>query len=510
MRGGYRVGAGRPKGKTAPPTQLIRARVPEWAAAPLEKEIYERGATWSAFVSELVEKAAKEAGIKRPRKFIPAAKVAPKKPRKARKVAPACDPLKPACHLTLYGGQCSIEAPLFVPAKEGQGLERITARYCLVEIAELKTSHKPVTGFGETPGYPKGAQERDYRLPSEQYKVMEIAKDYAPELIFNTAPGALDGLPISNEEKIILGGNGRTMATVLRYQIDDLPKKYLLEHAKEFGFTKSQVKKFAYPMVVRTIKTADDEKTLASWSRRLNTSLSQQLDAVRLAVSRARFVDERVMRELGAMQDDETLVQFLSSTRSEEFVKALQKSGVIDQRAAATYISEGLLNQQGRELVAQLLVAMLIPDADQINALGVGPIETLAKSAVYLLKTKELRDYSLLGPLRAAVKDRLSMRAQNFVSVKEFLRQQSLFGGAATAGDPLAVALLQVFYEAENAPVKFARFSRRYLELAKAPGEGQSTLFADLALSPVQTVKKASQEANIKIDLISGLRLKGR
>lgn len=499
--GGARIGAGRPEGKTAPPTRVLRARVPLWAVGPLDKELLDKGATWSAFVSELVEDAAKRAGVKRPAAYKAARKVAPRKPRKTSPRAPQCDPSQPACHLTLYGAQCSIEAPLFVPAKEGQGLERITARYCLTEISELLTSHRPGS-WGETPGYPKDAQERDYKLPAEQFKVETIARDYEPSLIFNTAPGALDGLPVANEQKVILGGNGRTMATFLRYQVDDLPKKYLLAHSKDFGFTKKQIAAYAYPMVVRTMHTAEDAKTLAAWSRRLNTSLSQQLDSVRLAVSRAKFVDERVIRELSAMRDDETLIQFLSDRRSEEFVKALQASGVIDQRSASAYLYEGLLNQQGRELVSQLLVALLLPDADQIAALGTGAVETLAKSAVYLLKTKTLGAYSLIEPLRLAVKDYLAMRAANFATVRDFLRQTSLFGGAVTAQNPLARRVLAVFNEASNAPVKFSRFSRKYFELAKAPGEGQSALFASESYTPVQAVEVAAKDANIKIESV--------
>ena len=226
---------------------------------------------------------------------------------------------------------------MIVPAKGGSiGIEKIPARYCLLEIGSLLPSHQPLKGFSATPGYPKEAQERDYHLQAEQGKVEKIAQDYEPSLIFNSAPGALDGLPVVNEQKFVLGGNGRTMATMLVYgEGSEVPKDYLRRHAQEFGLKRADIDAFAEPMVVRTIRTGgDDAKTLASWSRRLNASLSQQLDKVRIAVSRARFVDAGVLRELEAMESDESLSEFLASERSLPFVKALQSSGVIDSRSA--------------------------------------------------------------------------------------------------------------------------------------------------------------------------------
>lgn len=105
---------------------------------------------------------------------------------------------------------------MIVPARGGSiGIEKIPARYCLLEISSLLPSHQPLKNFSATPGYPPEAQERDYRLQAERGKVEKIAQDYEPSLIFNSAPGALDGLPVVNEKKFVLGGNGRAMATML-------------------------------------------------------------------------------------------------------------------------------------------------------------------------------------------------------------------------------------------------------------------------------------------------------
>jgi hypothetical protein len=440
------------------------------------------------YLSELLRHLAKEAGAK---------------PLEAPPRRPVCDPEKPACAYSLEGAACSISASLIVPKKGTLGIDKIPARYCLLEVESLKTSHNPLTGFGVNRDYPEGAQERDYRQANEQQKVFELAREYEPSLIFNTSPGALDGLPIVTEDKVVLGGNGRTMASVLVYHGEGgvpatTPRDYLVDHASEFGFSPSDIDKFRHPMVIRTIRTEATPKVLADWSRRLNLSMSQALDRTRLAVSRARFLDEKALDEL-KVEDEETLVQFLSSQRSLPFVKALAASGVIDARSAAQYLSQGLLTADGRALVTDLLLAVLIPDADEIHALGEGPTATLAKSAPYLIQTRALGKYSLLEPFRKAIKDRIAMRAAQYGKVSEFLQQIGLFKGssATSEGDPLAVLLLEILTALDAAPVKLAKLFKRYLSLARAPASGQAGLFAREELSPLEALRQVAREVGV-------------
>jgi DdrB-like nuclease len=421
--------------------------------------------------------------------------------------APACPADREECGYTVEGAACTVTAPLRVPARGGAiGTERTPARYCLVEIGQLHTSHQPLKGFAPDPEFPEGAQERDYRQTAERAKVEEIAQHYDASLIFNTSPGALDGVPVATEQRIVLGGNGRTMATSLVYAgrggIEaDAPRRYLVEHAHEFGLAPSAVEAFARPMLVRTIRVDGDARTLAEWSRRLNTSLSQQLDSTHLAVSRARFVSEGALRELGALGDDETLAAFLASARSRSFVRSLQASGVIDGRAAATYISDGLLNEQGRDLVADLLVAVLVPDAALIGAYGRGPVAALARAAPAIVQASQWPEYDLRAALRKAVRDRVTMRAQSIGSVGEYLRQTGLFAGATAAveGDEQATILLRVLGELDGAPVRLTRFARRYAQLAEPAGVGQGALFAGEQLAPLDALRRAAADVGLKL-----------
>lgn len=426
---------------------------------------------------------------------------------RASSAAPSCSLDRPECSYTVTGGACTITAALTVPARGGSiGTERIPARYCVVEVTDLVTSHDPLRGFSPDPRFPPVAQERDYRLDAERLKVESIAGTFEPALIFNTGPGALDGPPVVNEERLVLGGNGRTMAMRLVYAgrggvEAGEPRQYLIEHAHEFGIDPDLVAQFSAPVVVRTVRVENDPRTLAEWSRRLNTPLSQQLDATRLAVSRARFVDDSVLRELGQMEDDEPLSAFLASSRSKGFVRALQRSGIIDGRASQLYLTEGLLNEAGRNLAADLLVAVLVPDADLIGAWGKGPVATLARAAPSFVQAADWPAYDLRRALQLVVRDRVTMRAQEIESVADYLRQVGMFAGnsPAVSGDPIATALLHVVSKLEGSPAKLTKFARRYVASAKATATGQAGLFAGEDVSPIDAIKRAAADVGLKL-----------
>ena len=388
----------------------------------------------------------------------------------------------------------------------GARVDEIPARYCLVEIGELKTSHNPLTGFGPRAGYPPDAQERDYQLKSEQFKVRNIADHLKPALIFNTAPGALDGLPVVSENRVVLGGNGRTMALQLVYGGEahtqpETPKKFIQKRAAQFGFTKEQVGKFKAPMIVRTIRTGDDPRELAGWSRRLNASLSQQVDAVRLAVSRAKFIRPGALEDLAQLPDDETLQEFLSSSRSLPFVRGLLAAEVIDQRTAPTFISpSGLLNEEGKKLVSDLLVAKLIPDAVVIGAYPAKAVESVARSAPYLLGTETLGEYNLVPSIGRAIRDRIGMRRTDARSLSEYTRQMDAFS-TLHSKSPLDQRVLEILVQAELAPVKLSKTFRSYVGLAREGSSAQDgfAMFAAPKLSPLDALTKAAKDAGIKI-----------
>lgn len=437
-------------------------------------------------------KAKPEKKPKAPKK--PKAEKKPKKPKAPKRKAEK----KPE-GLALQGATCTVKAALTIGGAVG-GIEHIPARYCLVEVEQLKTSHQPLKNFSATPGYPPDAQERDYRETQEQLKVLDIARQYAPELIFNTSPGAIDGVPVVSEERLVLGGNGRTMATQIVYSEGrEQPKEYIQEHARAFGFSAAQVKQYKHPMVVRTIRAGSDPRELARWSRRLNQSLSQQLSPTLIAVSRAKFLRPSALEELAQLPDEETLAAWLSTTKSLGFVRSLQASGVIDARSAPAFLlASGLLSPEGRDLVNDLLVAVLVPDGELIKALGPAQVNTLAKAAPYLAQLKTLGRYDILPQFTLALRDRVTMQAQRFIDVRSYLAQSGMFGGGAlVAGSAIAELWLKILTALGESPAKLAKLARRYVALAKGPAAGQFALLQEEHLDPYEALVRAAKEFGV-------------
>jgi len=492
--------AQRIEAKKAADAKAKREAAAEKAAADAEQKRLdaEAKATQAAIAAEQKKN---EAYLKRK-----AAEDAKEAKEAAKRAKEGCE--GPGCEYALQGGKCSVKAPLVVGAKEG-GVFSAPARYCLIELDQLKPSHNSLRSYSRTPGYPIAAQERDYEHErGEQAKVQTIADNYEPSLVFNNAPGAIDGLPVANEQGIVLGGNGRTMATALVYggyakhANADTIKTYLKAHIKEFGFTEKQLSEFAKPMIVRTVRTGtDDVQELAGWSRRLNQSMSQALNPTLIAVSRARFLDPDALSELANLPDDETINAWLSSNASRGFVRSLEKSGVIDTRNSPTFlVPGGLLSPAGRDLVNDLLVAVLIPDADLIRALGPGTTGTLAKAAPYLAQLAPLKEYNILPEFTLALRDLVSLRAQGFTDVPRFLEQRGMFGvDSKVRGNPIAEVWLFILLELQGSPAKLAKLARYYLGLAKAPSSGQAGLFAAETFTPQQALERAAKVAGVKL-----------
>ena len=409
----------------------------------------------------------------------------------------------PECSLGLMGGSCGLPAQLLTPNDQG-GPAKHLARYCLIDADKVITSHDPLHHFRPRSSYPAGVQERRYdRDKNEQLKVIEIAQRLRPELIFSGAAEGASGLPVVNEQAIALGGNGRAMAVQLAYQEDGPAiKKYLTEHARDFGFSPVEVRKMKRPMVVRVLRTGSDPTELARLVRVLNLSFTGGIDARGLAVAQARTLDRAAIDELSNnISDDKSLAEFLNAQQSRSFIAALRKSQIVNERNANELLrGDGLLNRTGKQLVENLLMGALISDADLLDAAGDELYNSLSRTAPYLLSAAAVNQrFDLRPALMAAVRDRIAMRQDGYQNVDQYLAQGSLLGqGAAVRGVPLAEQLLRVILELESAPVKFSRFGRDFLALARRMPEGQGSLLGGEEISARQALLDAGKAQGVR------------
>lgn len=424
----------------------------------------------------------------------------------ATQAASSCPPDAPACGLGLLGGTCTVPAPLLLPSAQGAPQPQ-PARFCLAEARRLIASHDPTRGFVPRADYPADVQERRYeRDKGEQLKVLQIAQNMRPELIFNAAPGAIDGPPVVTEAGYVLGGNGRTMGLQLHYhQGGTAARTYLVDHAQDFGFQPAQIEALREPVVVRVVPTDGSQRQLQELVRVLNVPLTQVLDVRSESVAEARRLSADALSILAAaFDDDDTLNDYLSSHASKPFTDALRRAGILTDRNTSRYLGPaGAYTEDGKVFVERLLVAALIPDATLLDQLGAEARQTLARGAPWLLMAASYGGdaWDVRPALRAAAQDSLHMRVLGLRSSEDYLRQEGMFAEAepAVKRHALGPLLLRVVTQLMGKPLKFSWFARAYAGNARQHPEGQEALFPREVLTPQQALRRASVTAGVTL-----------
>ncbi len=424
---------------------------------------------------------------------------APAKKRAAAAPRVTCPPDQRGCGLGLTGGVCGLPASLVLASSRGAPIPQ-AARYCLTSADRLIPSHDARRGFIKRADYPEDVQEREYdRDKAEQLKVIGTAQNLIPELIFNGAPGAIDGLPVVTKDGVVLGGNGRTQALQLHYaQAGHAARDYLLDHAAQFGFTSDDVARLADPVVVRVVETPDADtpqfkRAAQELVRLLNVPLTQGLGVRAEAVAESKRITDEVLEILSVALGDSTLAEYLASRASRALVDALRRSGILTDRNAGRLLNpDGLFSEDGKRYVERLITAAVIPDAALLDRLGPGTVATLAAGAPWILSAAANgAEWDLRKPLRAAAQDLADLRGRDIDSVDGFLRQGGFFGKPATADSPEAQSLLRLLFDLSRQPSRFRAFARRFAALASQNPINQSSLFETESVSPSQALARA-------------------
>lgn len=420
-----------------------------------------------------------------------------------------CPPDNLACRLNLIGGICGRPANLVLQSASGEPETQI-ARYCLIDANKIITSHDSMT-FRERDDYPKGIQERRYDADrNEQLKVHRIAGNLTPTLIINTSGDVTNGTPVLTEEGFALGGNGRSLAVQEYYRTKDPDnnrlKDYIIEHSTEFGFSPAQVRATTRPLVVRVLDTmtadapeAEKRQRLRRLVRLLNVPLTKELDPVTNAVALARQLDERVIDVLAvALEGDTTLAEYLSSRASKALTEQLLRVQIFTPQNVSKYINDqtGTYSEEGKRLLEKVFASAVLPEAQQLEALGPAFQETLARGAPWILAAAGAGPSWDLRPLMIdAARDLIKIRRDGKRSVDEALAQGALFAGERLKSQdhPGGLTLLRTIFALSSSPLKFARFARSYAEDARRELSGTGALFASEAPSPERALEHAMQ-----------------
>jgi hypothetical protein len=93
----------------------------------------------------------------------------------------------------------------------------------------------------------------------------------------------------------------------------------------------------------------------------------------------------------------------------------------------------------------------------------------------------------------------VSMRRYGLRDVDQYLAQGTLLNQrAAVSGVPLAEQVLRVIVQLEGSPLKFARFAREYVNLARRMPDGQGSLLGGEEITPRDAVLQAGKAQGIE------------
>lgn len=312
-------------------------------------------------------------------------------------------------------------------------LARLPAQFRLTEVSRVLTSHRP--DYSANPDYPEGVQERDYYADkSEQGKIARNLRQFAPQLIFNTNPGAGDGTSICLPSGVTLSGNSRGILVEAVYGAGgkreaDL-RETLARVAPQFGFDARWIEGFKRPTIVRVLLNEQgvSKGRLRQLVRLFNEPMTLALDTVRQQVASASKITTADLSQL-TLTGTQTMTAWLQTTEAEPFIRTLRARGVLSTADAPRYFTKtGKLNPKGRDFVAQTLAGLLIPSPDLLDQLGARLRGSLASSAGYILRADQLAAdspaWQIAPKLPAAIRLRSTVRATPGAKRAEDVRAQ--------------------------------------------------------------------------------------
>ena len=249
--------------------------------------------------------------------------------------------------------------------------DAIPYQWDVVDAADLVSSHSDT--FGKNPDFPSDYQPRDRANAGYQAQVLEIQKDFNPELLGESAV-ASDGSPIiGSADNIVESGNGRTIAIRRVYAEGkgEAYKEFVKSNAEKYGLDTDTVAGMSEPVLVRRNMSDMDR---ASFTRKANKDSTATLSST----ERAR-VDATVLpnTELLEFDGDGNLNVNKSRSFTQKFVSALGSSDT-----ASVVTPNGNLSQTGEARLS----AALLHNAYKSDKLTQAVTEIADPSAKVMLK----------------------------------------------------------------------------------------------------------------------------
>lgn len=341
----------------------------------------------------------------------------------AGETKPPSGETRPAARVVAQGGNTAIS----VEAAPGQKPTPHAAKYAVIPLEALRTSHEPGREFAAREGYPEGLQERRYAEDAlEQQKVEGIARNLNPAELINTAARATEGPPVVTPDATVINGNGRGMGLLAASpEARAAYRKYLKEHAAEFGIDPSKIGDDDV-VLVRVVDMDPASKEAAEFGRRGNIAPTKALGPIDRAARFAELLPEGLLENLGGDADMTFSEAVVDPSRGRAFRRWLEDSMPATERAEF-FKDDGGLTDAGKDVVRNLLLVKAL-GRDTVHALTPELRRTLADASIQLGRIR--RDANLAGvndALNEAIRYYLGPLERGKVSPAEYFDPSRLF-----------------------------------------------------------------------------------
>lgn len=391
------------------------------------------------------------------------------------------------------GGECPPCGPQLSGSADERRRTRIVtpqvrqgepAHYELVDADQLVASHSPLS-FQPDPRYPDGVQERQYQADrNEQAKVVAASQQLDPAILLSTAPTTNDGPPMVTEDRLVLGGNGRSMAIKRAYAENGSSayryREALRKRAVEFGFSQGDVDRLERPVLVRVVEGLSRESStaeLAQAVRRYNEGLTNALDAKAKAVAQARQLSDESVRALGELLRSHGDASLRDVMRDDPgaFLRILEADGIVTGSNRSEWMTRaGALTESAKDALEGMFLGRVLGQADRLSQTAPALLKKLERAVPYLVAVAGVNPAFNLIPLVQRAVDLLNDAAIRGITLEELVRQVPMFVQAETS--PAAAELARLLRDKGQREV-----GRRFAAWARVADfdPRQSTLFGE-------------------------------
>jgi hypothetical protein len=378
--------------------------------------------------------------------------------RAGRGAAPTCYPYQNDPRVTEGGQVGYLGAPTRITYQGAGGAGALEARYALVPLDSLITSHDPLANFDRTAGYPPHLQERDYANQIEREKVQHNANPaiFRPDLLISDNADALGGPPVINREGIVLAGNGRSM--MLRLHVKKWGgQKYAAELDSRlacstcYGLSGLPT---AGKVLVRVVVGPYDPLRV---SAQLNETMTAELSREVAAISAGQRLSGSTIDLLGMLLDSLEWSDAIA-TGGSRITAALRRDGLLTPANQADWLrsvhgeTRDELNRAGSDRLRDAVIGATIRSVEALREASPALMQFFETVAPSMLKLdnwdrENKTGYNWIADLRACATEAIETATTTTAEALE------RYGGAMLPGMDVDPALASVL---DGPPIRAA------------------------------------------------------